>query len=147
MARRKRASKTEFVPKHPEKYIGTFPIISRSSWELFFMQKMDTNDNVIRWASESIVIPYLSPKDNKTHKYYPDFIIEIRTSDGSIIKQVIEIKPMNQCLPGTSKKPDVLARQNLVYLINQAKWEATKRMCEQNDFTFVVLTEQDLFGK
>lgn len=147
MARRKRASKTKFSPRNPGKYVGTLPIISRSSWELFFMQKMDTNPNIIRWASESIAIPYLSPKDNRTHKYYPDFIIEIKTTDGSIIKQVIEIKPMSQCLPGTSKKADVLARQNLVYHINQAKWEAAKQMCQQNNFTFLVLTEEDLFGK
>ena len=147
MARQKRFSKTEFNPKNPDKYVGTLPIISRSSWELYFMQKIDTNPSIIRWASESLVIPYLHPGDHKTHKYYPDFVIEIKTSEGRIIKQVIEIKPMSQCLPGTSKKPDQLAKQNTTYMINMAKWEATKRLCEQNDFTFLVLTEHELFGK
>jgi hypothetical protein len=137
----------EFNPKNPEKYVGTLPIISRSSWELFFMEKMDRNPNVLKWASESLAISYISPKDNKKHKYYPDFVAEFKTPEGGIAKQVIELKPMQQCLPGTHKDPKKRAYQNMVYLVNQAKWEATKVLCEQNGFDFRVYTEQELFGK
>jgi len=136
-----------FYPKNPEKYIGTLPIISRSSWELFFMEKMDRNPSVLKWASESLAIPYISPKDNKKHKYYPDFVVEFKTPEGGVAKQVIELKPMQQCLPGTHKDPKKKAYQDMIYLINQAKWEATKVLCEQNDFEFKVYTEQELFGK
>jgi len=136
----------EFTPKNPKKYIGKFPILSRSSWELFFMAKLDLDPRVHRWASESLAIPYISPVDGKKHRYYPDFVVEYKTSKG-IVKRVIEIKPLRECLPGTAKKPKSKAYQDMVYLKNQAKWEATKALCDQNEFEFIVLTEKDLFGK
>ncbi len=140
------ASMTKFTPKNPDKYVGSLPIISRSSWELFFMRKLDLDSRVIRWASESLAIPYLSPIDGKKHRYYPDFVVEFQTPNG-IVKEVIELKPMAQCLPGTAKKPKARAYQDMVYLKNQAKWEATKALCEDNGFKFRVLTEKELFGK
>ena len=133
----------EFTPKNPDKYVGSFPILSRSSWELFFMKKLDLDPRVVRWASESLAIPYISPMDGK---YYPDFIVEFQTSKG-IVKEVIELKPMKECLPGTAKKPKAKAYQDMVYLKNQAKWEAAKVLCEDNGFNFRVLTEKELFGK
>ena len=30
-------------------------------------------------------------------------------------------------------------------LINEAKWEAAKGLCEKNDWKFVILTEKQLF--
>jgi len=137
----------EFVPKNPEKYVGTLPIISRSSWEIYFMDKLDTNPNVIRWASESLMINYTSPIDGKRHRYYPDFVVEYKNGSGGTTKSVIEIKPLKECLPGTAKKPKSKAYQDMVYLKNQAKWEATKVLCEENGFKFEVLTEKELFGK
>lgn len=136
----------EFTPKNSNKYVGSFPIVSRSSWELFFMKKLDLDPRVVRWASESLAIPYISPVDGKKHKYYPDFIVEFQTSKG-IVKEVIELKPMKECLPGTAKKPKAKAYQDMVYLKNQAKWEAAKVLCEDNGFNFRVLTEKELFGK
>lgn len=136
----------EFTPKNPNKYVGSFPIVSRSSWELFFMKRLDLDSRVVRWASESLAIPYISPMDGKRHKYYPDFIVEFQTSKG-IVKEVIELKPMKECLPGTAKKPKAKAYQDMVYLKNQAKWEAAKVLCEENGFQFRVLTEKELFGK
>jgi hypothetical protein len=136
----------EFTPKNLDKYVGTFPILSRSSWELFFMKKLDLDPRVLRWASESLAIPYISPVDGKKHKYDPDFIVEFKTPKG-IVKEVIELKPMKECLPGTAKKPKAKAYQDMVYLKNQAKWEAAKVLCEDNGFQFRVLTEKELFGK
>ena len=45
------------------------------------MVMFDTNPNVIRWASEEMAIPYHSPVDRKRHKYYPDFIVELKNKD------------------------------------------------------------------
>jgi hypothetical protein len=147
MRKRKMPKITEFYPKHPEKYFGTSPILSRSSWELYFMDKLDQHPHVVKWASESLPINYTSPKDGKRHRYFPDFVVEFKHKDGSVLKQVIELKPMKECLPGTHKNPKKRAYQDMVYLVNQAKWEATKALCEQNDFEFKVYTERELFGK
>ena len=63
----------KFTPKNPEKYIGTYPISYRSSWELVFMNKCDTHPNIKQWASESIKIPYRNPLTKKHTYYIPDF--------------------------------------------------------------------------
>lgn len=148
MARKKKEAppKREFTPKNPDRYIGDYPIISRSSWELYFMQWLDNHPYVISWASETISVSYISPKDGRKHRYYPDFIVEYETPDG-VVKEVIEIKPANQCVPGRSRKPDVKARQDMVFAVNQAKWKAAELVCELNDYRFRVLTENQLFGK
>ena len=65
--------KSIFKPKHPKKYIG---------------------DST--WASEEFCIPYISPLDNKRHRYYPDFLIQVKEADGKLKKYVIEIKPKKQ---------------------------------------------------
>ena len=64
----------------------------------------DTNDSVIEWGSEEVIIPYLSPWDGRIHRYFPDFYIKIKQHDGSVKKFIIEIKPKKQCSP-PEKKP------------------------------------------
>ena len=41
------------------------------------MVYFDRNENVIEWSSEEIAIPYVSPWDNKIHRYYPDFLVKV----------------------------------------------------------------------
>jgi hypothetical protein len=70
--------KGTFLPKNPSKYNGNSKnIIYRSNWELRVMKYFDDHPNVIWWASEELPIPYVSPVDNKTHRYFPDFIVKI----------------------------------------------------------------------
>ena len=65
--------KSKYTPIYPSKYQGnTKHIICRSSWERKFCQWCDMNNSIISWASEEFSIPYVSPKDNRVHKYYPD---------------------------------------------------------------------------
>ena len=73
------------------KSISNEKIIYRSSYELKFIVWLENNDKVKYWGSECFCIPYLY-KDGTTHKYYPDYFIEM--VDGT--KLVIEIKPYNQ---------------------------------------------------
>ena len=96
----------------------------RSSWELEFMKFCENNPNIVKWSTESVSIPYVSPKDNQIHRYFPDFFIE--TQDGK--KFIIEIKPFNQ-------------RNNP---INQNKWIAAKEWGKEHGFEFLVLTEKEL---
>ena len=56
---------------NPIKYTGDrSKIFYRSSWELRMMKYLDCTPSVLEWNSEEIIIPYLSPIDNKFHRYY-----------------------------------------------------------------------------
>ena len=120
------AIKGKYKPIYPAKYIGNInTIIYRSLWERRFMLYCDKSDQIIRWSSEELHIPYLSPKDNQWHNYYPDFQIE--TIDDRMI--VVEIKPFYQ----------------MTYDVNKAKWKYARKYCKRNDIEFIVLTEKELF--
>ena len=142
------AYKSKYKPENPSKYIGdTSKIVCRSLWERKVCKYLDQNKNVIRWGSEEFFVPYTSPLDKKPHKYYPDFIAEIKQDDNSIKTYVIEVKPDKQTRP--PKKPKTQTKTyktNLfTYLVNEAKWDATKLLCEKEDWKFVLLTEKHLF--
>lgn len=89
--------KSIYKPSNPEKYQGNSNnIICRSSWERRFCAWCDNNPNILKWASEEFSIPYISPKDNRVHRYYPDYLIEVKESGGRIKKYVVEVKPRNK---------------------------------------------------
>ena len=86
------AYKGKYYPTFPHKYKGDpTNIIYRSLWERKFMVYCDKNANVLEWASEEIVIPYVSPVDHRSHRYFPDFYMKVRENNGSIKKYVIEV--------------------------------------------------------
>ena len=60
------------------------------------MLTFDDNPNIIKWASEEIAIPYLSPVDRKRHRYYPDFMVELKNKEGKVETIMIEVKPKNK---------------------------------------------------
>ena len=96
--------KSKYRPSFPSKYKGDpTNIICRSSCERKFCHWCDLNESIIEWGSEEFYIPYLSPVDNRVHKYYPDFIIKLRESSGKIKTYVIEVKPKKQTKPPTKK--------------------------------------------
>ena len=75
-----------YRPTNPKKYVGnTKQIVYRSNLERKFMLYCDRNDSV-QWASEEISIPYLSPLDNKVHRYYPDFLVKLIRVKSSALK-------------------------------------------------------------
>ena len=86
--------KGKYSPSFPQKYKGDpTNIIYRSLWERKFCIYCDLNENIISWESEEKCIPYRSPIDNRIHRYFPDFLIKVKESDGRIKKYMIEIKP------------------------------------------------------
>lgn len=135
-----------FTPMHGEKYRGSLPIVYRSSLELNFYRWCDRNAKVIQWGSESVVIPYLSPKDGKVHKYFVDGVLVLQTDQGAK-KYLVEIKPEKQTRPPSTanrrNKKNVLIEQ-LTWAINSAKWESAQAWCAKNGFSFIILTEKDL---
>lgn len=143
--------KGKFTPRNPKKYAGDpTNIIYRSSWEAKAFRFFDTNSNVLSWQSEEIGIPYMSPIDNRIHRYYPDIIATIRQKDGTTKTVIFEIKPKHQTREPvrTSQK---LTRKYLnevaTWGINEAKWQAAKSYAENRGWEFQILTEEQIFGK
>jgi hypothetical protein len=137
----------KFTPKNPQKYIGDYNnIVYRSSWECKVMDWLDRNDNIISWASEELIIPYLSPADNKYHRYFPDFLVKAKTRDGKFKTILIEVKPKRQTLPPEPKKRVTKQYINEVvtYGVNQAKWKAAQEFCLDRGWEFKVMTEEHL---
>ena len=96
--------KSRYKPSTPQKYKGNpNNIICRSSWERKFCQWCDRNKSIVSWASEEISIPYVSPKDNRIHRYYPDFLIKVKEINNKIQTYVVEVKPKKQTLPPKKK--------------------------------------------
>jgi hypothetical protein len=136
-----------FRPIHPEKYIGNPQnIVYRSSWELRFMKWCDESTNVIQYGSEEFFIPYRSPVDNKTHKYFPDFLIKIQEQSGEIKTYLIEIKPQRQTVqPKVPKrKTKNWLYEMKTYSVNQAKWAAAEEWCKSRGIEFKLITEREL---
>lgn len=122
-----RSIKGRFKPSNPDKYNGNVKKITyRSLWERRFMLYCDRSDQVFKWSSEELHIPYISPKDEKWHNYYPDFLVN--TKDGRIL--LVEIKP----------------KQQWNWKVNQAKWDAAKVYCEEQGWDFIVMGYKELYG-
>lgn len=134
-----------FTPKNPAKYMGDpSKIVYRSSWELSMNNFLDNNTRVVKWGSEIIAIPYIKPTDNKLHKYYPDYYVEYVNTDGEIMKEIIEVKPLQQTKMPKSNHKHRLYEQ-LTFAINSAKWAACQDWCTKQGIKFRIVTEQSLF--
>ena len=139
--------KGKYQPSYPKKYKGdSSNIIYRSLWERKFMVYCDNNQNILEWSSEEIALPYRSPLDNKIHRYFPDFYIKVKESSGVIKKMLIEVKPKKQTV---QPKPQNIKTKGYIYeareyVRNQAKWKAAKNFCEDHQWEFKVITEDEL---
>jgi hypothetical protein len=140
------SNKGKFTPKNPKKYKGdSSNIIYRSSWEVRVMKYLDEHPNVIWWGSEELPIPYLNPMDKRVHRYFPDFIVKMQKSDGSVMTYIIEVKPEKQTQPPKQKrKTRTYLQEAITYEINLAKWEAAREFCKDHGWKFQILTEIEL---
>jgi hypothetical protein len=139
--------KSKYRPSFPKKYKGDpNNIICRSSWERKFCHWCDLNENILEWGSEEFFIPYLSPVDNRVHRYYPDFIIKVKESTGKIKTYVIEVKPERQTRPPVKKSrvTKSFLYEAQTYAVNQAKWKAAQEWCADRLLEFKVITEKEL---
>ena len=139
--------KRKFTPLHPEKYTGDpTNIIMRSSWETKFAIWCDTNPAILKWNSEETVVPYVCPTDNRWHRYFIDFRIQLRDKSGLLKTYLVEIKPASQTRP-----PEVPSRRTKRFLIeaatymkNEAKWKAATQFAKDRGWEFIILTEHHL---
>lgn len=132
-----------FAPKNPQKYVGNVGnILFRSSWELTFFKWLDNNPSVLRWGSEELAIQYINPFDKKIHRYYPDIIILYKHADGTVRKEIVEIKPYAQ----TVLTPRASPRDKEAIILNEAKWKAATIWAESQGAKFRVVTEKSMFA-
>jgi hypothetical protein len=155
-----------YTPKNPEKYIepeGKTEVrpFFRSSYEERVFVWADLNKNVKRWGSECIAIPYIlyewsdkyRKKLPKKHKYYIDLYCEILTSQGKLVKYIIEVKPLKQTeAPKPPKKKTKKSKERFIFEQatwekNQAKWIAAQKYAVENGLEFKILTETEIFNK
>ena len=127
--------------KNSQKYVGNGKPKYRSGWEMTFMMFLDSNDNVINWASEPVRIPYRNPLTGKMTMYVPDFIVTYQGPKGMTKAEIIEIKPKKQSLLESKMKD----RDRAIIAVNYAKWHAATLWAKQNGLTFRVITEDQIF--
>jgi hypothetical protein len=130
-----------YTVKNVAKYVGNGTPKYRSGWELTFMMFLDSNDNVLQWASESIRIPYRNPLTGKQSIYVPDFLVTYRGRNNTTIAELIEIKPKKQSLL-ESKASD---RDRAIVAVNYAKWHSATLWCKKNGLTFRVINEDMIY--
>ena len=134
-----------WTPKNPHKYNGNAKlIVTRSSWETRAMHFFDLNENVLMWASEEFSIKYVSPLDNKEHRYFCDFLAKMKMKNGQEKTFLIEIKPFVQCHISTAKNKKRFITEMSAYTVNQAKWKAAEEFCKQKGIEFLILDEYSL---
>ena len=135
-----------FIPKNPEKYQGNHKnIISRSSYETKFMNYVDNNQAIIKWSSEETIIPYISPVDNQTHRYFIDFKMTVR-NNGVDKTYIVEIKPESQTkVPlKNNKRNSTYINEMMTYAVNEAKWNSAIRYAKDRNYEFIIITEKHL---
>ena len=139
--------KRKFTPLHPEKYTGDpTNIIMRSSWETRFAIWCDTNPSILKWNSEETVVPYVCPTDNRWHRYFIDFRIQVREKSGMLKTYLVEIKPASQTRPPEvpSRKTKRFLIEAATYMKNEAKWKAATQFAKDRGWEFIILTEHHL---
>ena len=128
-------------------------IVARSSWERKFMRYCDHHPNIIAWSSEEVVVPYISPVDKKPHRYFPDFVVKMRTKSGEIKTIMVEVKPLSQTrvlgadhylVESHGKKRKRKLKEFLTSKVNHAKWAAAEVFCQRNNWEFKIMTEREL---
>lgn len=155
-----------YTPRNPSKYLEpegkseTRPFY-RSSYEERVFVWADINDNVIRWGSECVIVPYIlyewSEKYQKMlpkkHKYYIDLYCEIRNKFGKVDKYIAEVKPLKQISEpkkpkrNTKKSKERYLFEQATWEKNKAKWAAAEQYAKENGLQFILLTENEIFNK
>lgn len=143
------AYKGKFKPTNPSKYDGDpTKVIYRSLLERRFMIYCDTNPSILKWSSEEVIVPYVSPLDNRIHRYFVDFMIQYRDAKGTLKTLLIEVKPKSQTQepkrPEAGKPTRRFINEVKTWGVNSAKWSAAIQYCADRKWEFKIITEKDL---
>ena len=110
------------------------------------MLYLDQHKDVVSWGSEEFAIPYRSPIDGKIHRYFPDFLVKVKTKDGKTKTMMLEVKPKHQTQPPKpqARKTKRFITEVATWGVNQAKWKAANEYCLDRGWEFHVMTEEHL---
>jgi hypothetical protein len=145
--------KGTFRPLNPKKYRGDVTRIIYRSWlEFRYMRKFDANKAVKWWAAEELPVPYVSPVDGKTHRYFVDFVYCVE-ENGVERVVMLEIKPKSQTRApkmtvskqGRKNRKRFIG-ESITFAVNQAKWNAARVFCQKQGWEFRTATEQEVGG-
>jgi hypothetical protein len=142
----------QFKPINKQKCLNKTNPEYRSGLEMKVMTVLDKNPNVLEWSSEMIVIPYIHPVKTaqsgspQYSRYFVDFYIKLKV--GETVKElVVEVKPKKQCSKPQAhgnKKTSTLLYENVMWAVNQAKWEAATAYCKKKNYIFVIRNEDNI---
>jgi hypothetical protein len=135
--------KGKYKLRNPKKYAGDpDKVVFRSLWERNTFRWLESNDDVVEWVSEEVIVPYVCETDKRVHRYFID--VYFKTKDGK--KYLIEIKPKRETAP--PKKPKRQSKrylsEALTYVKNQSKWKAANEFAKDNGCIFQIWTEDTL---
>jgi|TARA_Y100000004_G_scaffold197173_1_gene270194 hypothetical protein len=137
------AYRGKYKVKKPEKYDGDFKnVVYRSLWERQFFRWCEDNDNVIKWNSEEIVVPYVCRTDMKPHRYFIDCYVKFKGGK----TYLIEIKPEIQTVAPVEpkRKTKKYLTEVLTYVKNTSKWSAAEKYANERGWQFKIFTEKTL---
>lgn len=139
--KKRRSYKGKYTIENPDKYVGDKSnIIWRSTWERTAFKWCDRNDNIIKWNSEEIVVKYISPVDNKLHRYYVDLFVEFKNGK----RLLIEIKPSSQVFQPVltkGKHQKTILYEHQTFMVNSAKWNSAREYAKTINAEFVIFDE------
>lgn len=108
------------------------------------MKWLDHNPQVVKWSSEELVIPYICGTDGRPHRYFPDYLVELKNGKTFLI----ELKPASQTRPPKPPKSGRMTKSFKTavdtWTKNVSKWEAAETFCKNNGITFAIWTEHSL---
>ncbi len=130
------------------KYKGHPNIVYRSSWEKKIFYWLDTVPSVKQWGSESVVVQYTTPLDNRVHNYYIDVDFwGIQKGQDKPTHFLVEIKPFNQTIPpvkGPRQWESTYKEQCRTYIVNVCKWTAAYNYAQRTGKKFIIWTEKGM---
>jgi hypothetical protein len=138
--------------ENPTKYLGDqTKVIFRSSWEFKIMKYCDLSPHINEWSSEPIGIKYVSPLDNKEHRYYVDFYIRVVKPNGESVKYLAEVKPtkdyLNKPVMEGRKTPKRMSRyveEMKTYIVNNAKFHSAEKYANSLGMVFIKINENNI---
>lgn len=112
---------TKFQGSHFESVKCSKTFYCRSSYECKYLEKLETDPDVLSYEVEPLAIPYMF--EGRVRNYIPDVMV---TRAGK--QQLVEVKPA--VLTDTEQ--------------NVQKASAARNWCDQNGIEFLVITESEL---
>lgn len=127
----------------------------RSQLEFEYFHKLERSNNIIKWSSEQIKVPYINPVRTKEegrpikNNYYVDLYVETKNM-GTLL---VEIKPQkeinairdNKVPKRTKNKKESTYRYEMkMYMINRSKWMYANKFAKERGWQFICVSEKDL---